>query len=109
MRAGEMALPPADRDLSFVWPNHAAENANERRFAGAILADKRVDLARHHLETDAIKRRRRPEPFANVLGAGRYVIHAQPLSPELRDGITERQKPSMSGNRVAAILMPHFC
>src|SRR5271169_6994657 len=96
MRARQMARPAANRDLACIGPKHAAEDANERRFAGAILADKRMDLARHHLEGDAIKRRRRPEPFANVLGAGRYVIHAQPLSPELREGITERQKRSMS-------------
>ena len=85
MRARQMAFPAADRHLPVVRPNDAAEDAHKRRFAGAILADQRVNLTRHHLETDAIKRRRRPEPFANVLGAGRYVIHAQPLSPELRD------------------------
>ena len=86
MRAREMAFPTADCDAPVVRPNDAAQDAHQRRFAGAILTDKRVNPARHHLETDAIKRRRRPEPFANVLGAGRYVIHAHPLSPEPRDG-----------------------
>ena len=104
-----MAFLPADRHLPGVGPYDAAEDAHKRRFAGAVLADQRVNLTRYHLEIDAIKRRRRPEPFAYVLGAGRYLIHKQPLSPELRDRITERQKRSMSANPTPATLRLRFC
>ena len=50
-----------DRDLARVGPMHAAENADQRRFAGAVLADQRVDFARHHVEIDAVERARRAE------------------------------------------------
>jgi hypothetical protein len=32
---------------------HAAQDAHERRLAGAVLADERVNLARHDLERGA--------------------------------------------------------
>ena len=37
-------------DLAGIRPVHAAKNANQRRFASAVLADQRVDFSRHHVE-----------------------------------------------------------
>ena len=44
-----------DRDLSRVGPMHAAENVHQSRFAGAILTDKRMHLARRHVEMDVVE------------------------------------------------------
>jgi hypothetical protein len=68
-----------------------------------------VDLARHHLEVDAIKCRRRPEPFPDVPGAGRYIVHCNHVSSEVSERITPLQKRSISGTRSTANFIPRLC
>ena len=92
VRARQAALAAADRHPAFVGPDGAAEDAHQRRFAGAVLADQRMDFAGQHLEIDAIERCGRPEALANSVGAGRYVVHAHLLS--LRNRITEAKNRS---------------
>src|SRR5213596_2903570 len=43
-----MDLVPRDSDRALVGTLHPVEDLHEGRLAGAVLADDRVDLARHH-------------------------------------------------------------
>src|SRR5205814_902294 len=45
----------------------AAQDFHERRFAGAVLAGQRDDLARMHLQFHCIQRDHAGEPFADLL------------------------------------------
>ncbi|MDQ0472075.1 hypothetical protein QO011_005104 [Labrys wisconsinensis] len=45
--------PPADRDHAFVRPMDACEHLDHRGLAGAVLAEKGVNLARLQVEIDA--------------------------------------------------------
>ena len=92
VRARQAALASVDRHPAFVGPDGAAEDAHQGRFAGAVLADQRMDFAGQHLEIDAVERRGRPEALANGVGAGRHVVHAHLLS--LRNRITEAKNRS---------------
>jgi len=55
---------------------HSAKNAHQGRFAGAVLAHERVQLARQHIEFDVIESARRAEMLGNTTGAGRWNGHA---------------------------------
>ena len=46
-----LALP---EHLPFRLPCHAVDDLHQRRLAGAVFAEHRVDLARHHREIDAV-------------------------------------------------------
>src|SRR5271163_4380049 len=39
---------------SSVWPDYAVDDFHQRRFAGAILAQDRVDLSGHDAEVDRV-------------------------------------------------------
>ena len=47
----------------------AAQNADQRGFARAVLPDDGVDFAKRHVEVDAVERDRGAEPFADALSA----------------------------------------
>ena len=76
VRIAEMTRLAIDRDLAGVRPVHAAEDADQRRFSGAVLADQRVDFARHHVEIDVVQRARRAEVLADAARACRRGGHA---------------------------------
>ena len=48
-------------DVAAVGRVDAGENFDQRRLAGAVLAEKRMDLAASHIEIDAIECKRRGE------------------------------------------------
>ncbi len=75
VRAGEMAEPAVDEDLAAVGTMHAAEDADQRRLAGAVLADDGMDLAEADVEIDAVERDRRAEVLADGLGACGRMAH----------------------------------
>ena len=56
-----------DQHLTAIGPEQAAEDLDERGFAGAVLAEERQDLAAMHVETHAFQGARCAEAFGNVL------------------------------------------
>ncbi len=79
MRACKPARLAADRDDAAIRPMHPAEDVRQRRLAGAVLADQRVDLARHDVEGDVVERQRRAELLAQARRAHRRMAHGLPL------------------------------
>ena len=75
VRAGEMALLSVDANRAAVGTMHAAEDADQRRFAGAVLAHDGVDLAEADVEVDAVERERRAEVLADACCARRRMGH----------------------------------
>jgi hypothetical protein len=74
-RAGEMAGLAGDENIAAVGTMHTAEDADERRLAGAVLADNGVDLAERHVEVDAVERGGRAELLADASDARRGMTH----------------------------------
>ena len=64
-RAAAGSLIATSRPMKRIVPDarlmHARENLDERRFAGAVVADERNDLARMDVELDVGQRRDRAE------------------------------------------------
>ena len=60
VRRAETHRLPAQPDLPLVRPVQAVEDAHQRRFAGAVLAEQRQDLALPQLEVDRIVGERAP-------------------------------------------------
>ena len=67
VRAREMAGLAVDEDVAAVGTMDAAEDADQRRFAGAVLADDGVDLAEADVEIDAVERDRGAEMLGDRL------------------------------------------
>ena len=57
----------ADRDLAGVGLEDAAQNLDQRRFAGDVFAEQRHHFAAVNVQADALKRPRRPERLHDVL------------------------------------------
>ena len=74
-RAGEMPLLSVHANNAVVGTVHAAENADQRGLAGAVLADDGVDLAEADVEVDAVERERRAELLADACCARRRMGH----------------------------------
>ena len=53
-RASDLDLAPIDRDPSGVRAHDAVDNLHQRALAGAVFAEHRHDLARHHVERDRV-------------------------------------------------------
>ncbi len=85
-------IAAVDLDVSRVRLHQAAEYAHERRFAGAVLADEGVDLARHHLHRRAAIRSD---------GAERFVDPVHPDRGDNRGGL----RSSAAGHLVLGTLM----
>ena len=62
---------------------HAGEDLDQRRFAGAVVADQRHDLAGMHVEIDVGQRRNRAE----ILGDAAQAEHQFAPSLRFSDGI----------------------
>ena len=83
VRVGEAAGAAVDCDLAPVGPVHAAEEAYQRRLAGAVLADERVDLTRHDIEIDAVERKRGTEALGDLgCTCGRHGVLPLPACGE---------------------------
>ena len=61
---------PSTANRAAVGTPDAAENADQRGFAGAVLADDGMDFAGADVEVDAVERDRRAEMLGHALGAG---------------------------------------
>src|SRR6185295_8915240 len=70
-RAYKLAFFPVDADDAAVGTMDATQDADQRGFAGAVLADDGVDFAKRHSEVDAVERDRRAESFAPILATRR--------------------------------------
>ena len=75
---------PSIAIVAAVGAMHAAEDADQGRLAGAVLADQRVDLAEGDVEIDVVERERRAELLADRLGACGRMTHALPSPPSFR-------------------------
>ena len=54
IRAVDLDGLAVEQDLALVRHGQAVEDVHERRLAGAVLAEQRVDLAGPHVERDAV-------------------------------------------------------
>ena len=78
---GDPDFAPADADRARVRAVQAVEHVHQRRFAGAVLADERVDLTLTHDEVDASEGHQIAEPLldaAHVDEHRRLGAHAWP-------------------------------
>ncbi len=75
VRAREVAWLAGDEDVAAVGAVHAAENADQGRFPGAVLSDDGVDLAGLDVEVDAVERDGGAELLADACQARRRVAH----------------------------------
>ena len=57
MHALELDRPPVELKTAFGRTVHAGENLDQRRLAGAVLAEQDVDLTRKQIEIDVIERK----------------------------------------------------
>ena len=69
-----------DEHLPAVRPEQAAQHLDEGRFAGAVLAQERHDLAAAHVERDALQRPRGAERLGDVVEAQDALGHLSPSS-----------------------------
>ena len=79
-RARKVPRRAVDANRAAVGTPDPAENADQRGFAGAVLADQGVDFPDGDIEVDAVERDRRAEMLAHALSAGGRVAHAASLS-----------------------------
>ena len=66
-RRREADLFAVDQEAAFVRPIKAGHDLDQRRLAGAILADKSVNLPRPDFQRDAVQRDDAREALAHIL------------------------------------------
>ena len=67
LRAAEVDLAPVDADRARVRPVDAGDDLDQRRLAGAVLAQQRMDLAGTDVEADVVQRPHAGERLAQAL------------------------------------------
>jgi len=70
-------------DVSSIGVMLAAEDLTQRRLAGAVLSDQRVNLALSNIEIDAISHDRRAETLDDALETNRRLLR-RGIAPGLR-------------------------
>jgi hypothetical protein len=65
-RAGHRDRRPGKQDLAMIRLIDAGHDLDQRRLAGAVLAEQRVDLAGMERERDVIQRLRGAEPLGDA-------------------------------------------
>ena len=71
-----------DSCVTFRRHEQAAEDADERRFAGAVRTEQTEDLAARNLQRDVVERAKRAEVFRDVLHVDADLgAHALPFTP----------------------------
>ena len=73
-----MAILSVNSDPSLIRAVNATENADQRRFAGSVLADERVNFTRRDVKVDAVKGGGRAEALVNVARACGRLTHQRP-------------------------------
>ena len=68
-RRGEMALGAVEEDAAGARRHAAGDDLHQRRFAGAVVAEQRDDLAAIDVEADAAQRLDRPEMLGDLFEA----------------------------------------
>ena len=77
---------------------HAGDDLDQRRFAGAVLAEQRMDLARAHVEVDVLERSDAGERLGDAGhgddgGRGRILVSQACSSPDQPACSPRRRKP----------------
>jgi hypothetical protein len=96
--------PAVHFQCSGVWPQHAGADLGERRFAGAIGAEQRQNLAPPHRQIDFVERDRRSEAFADAARLDGCLVNPRSFARGCRgqwsssacgaDGVSEpRERP----------------
>ena len=77
-----MDLTPAHENFARVGLIEPGENFDERRLAGAVLTDERMDLGGHDREVDAVQRKRAEKALRETpdLDRGRRVSSPWPFA-----------------------------
>src|SRR5205085_1238776 len=71
-----------DGRVAFRRHEQAAEDADERRFAGAVRTEQTEDFAARNLQRDVVERAKRAEVFRDVLHVDADLgAHALPFTP----------------------------
>ena len=68
-------------DLAGIGAVHAGEDLDQRRLAGAVLAEQRVHLAGAHVEVDRVERERAGEALGQRLVTSRSAGSALVIGP----------------------------
>ena len=81
--------PAVERDRARVGFVDAGQDLDQRRLAGAVLAEQRVDLAAPHVEIDVVERQRRGEALDEARSsseqpARRRVLEGMIGIPDIR-------------------------
>ncbi len=100
-RAGDGHRPAVDLDLALVGRVEAVEDRDQRRLAGAVLADDAVDRARHDLDVDRVVRLHRAETFRDAAqpdgrGGAAGAGCPSPFGGEGRDGDVRQARAALS-------------
>ena len=93
-RAGERHLLAVDADAALVGRVHAGDDLDQRRLAGAVLAQQRMHLAGPHVEAYGLER----------LHAGKGFADVGELEDERRAGAG-----AMRGSSAGAFLLHYSC
>ena len=78
-----MDLTAAHEDLASVGLIEPGKNFDQRRLAGAVLADEGVDLARHDRQVDAVQRKRAEKALRETPDLDRGEAHRSAMSVRL--------------------------
>ena len=78
-RARKVPRRAVDPNRAAVGTPDPAENADQRGFAGAVLADDGMNFPSGDIEVDAVKGDRRAEMLGHAFGAGGRMAHARRL------------------------------
>jgi len=65
-RVGDVGEPAVDQDLATVGGVEAIEDRHQRRLAGAVLSQQRMDLAGTNVEVDSVVGDDRAEPLRDA-------------------------------------------
>src|SRR5690606_3874487 len=78
-RAGEAALPAVEPDLAGIGLVHAGDALDQRRFAGAVVAEKRHHLAREDVEAHLVDGNEAAEALGELADREDRIAHADSL------------------------------
>ena len=97
LRSGEVDLVPIDADRARIRAIDARDDLDQRRLAGAVLAEQRVDLAGMDVEADVVKRPHAGERLAQALDLEYRPIRFRARGAGLHRASLERGSRSGDG------------
>ena len=66
VRRQSREILPVEKDLSAGWPEHRADQVEQRSLAGAVRSDQAADLACFDLEAHVLDRGQAAEPLGDA-------------------------------------------